>query len=232
MNRMIGLFLRLLGLGTFSLLITVGHAKACGVTTTAKVAAASEIERFFEDAGKQGLTFIGYSGAEYENPAAMLEIARRVLGEYDPVGTIVNIGATPQGIGAVYEVAKQAGFQTTGIVSTQAQVHDVALAPCVEHVFYVEDDTWGGFINEENELSPTSSALVRVSDVIVGIGGGEVGRDELLAALSMGTEVRFFSAQMNHQIARDKADKKGLEPPTDFSGAAANALQGKITFQN
>jgi len=38
--------------------------------------------------------------------AAMLASAERVMSEFDPAGTIVNIGATPEGIGAVYELAK------------------------------------------------------------------------------------------------------------------------------
>ena len=37
----------------------------------------------------------------------MLAGAERVLSEFDPGRTIVNIGATPDGIGAVYELAKR-----------------------------------------------------------------------------------------------------------------------------
>ena len=51
----------------------------------------------------------------------MLRKAGRILDEFDPSKTIVNIGATPEGIGAVYELAKRRGFVTTGIISTQAK---------------------------------------------------------------------------------------------------------------
>jgi hypothetical protein len=53
------------------------------------------------------LTFLGYSAAEYENEnkAAMLEEATRILDEFDPRATIVNIGAPPEGMGAVYETS-------------------------------------------------------------------------------------------------------------------------------
>jgi len=57
-----------------------------------------------------------------------------------------------------------------------------------------------------------------------GIGGGEVGRDELIAAKRSGKEVHFISAEMNHQKARDNAQKKGLPMPTHFNRAASEAL--------
>ena len=34
---------------------------------------------------------------------------------------------------------------------------------------------------------------------------GEVARDELTAAKKMGKQIRFIPADMNHQIARDRA---------------------------
>jgi hypothetical protein len=61
---------------------------------------------------------------------------------------------------------------------------------------------------------------------VIGIGGGEVGRDELEAARERGKDVRFFPAEMNHAIAIEKAKKKGLPPPTRFDGAASEAFSG------
>ena len=109
---------------------------------------------------------------------------------------------------------------TTGIVSTQAKEYDVKLSSCVDYVFYVKDATWGGFMEGGNRLSPTSMAMVESSDVFIGIGGGEVARDELITAKRFGKEVRFIPADMNHQKARKKAKKKGLPDPTNFGGAA------------
>jgi hypothetical protein len=155
----------------------------------------------------------------------MLEKAGLILDEFVASKTIVNIGATPEGIGAVYELAKRKGIKTTGIVSTQAKKFNAALSPCVDYVFYVEDDTWGGFLKGSDRLSPTSTAMVENSDVLIGIGGGEVGRDELLAAKRSGKEVRFIPADMNHQKAREKAQKKGLPAPTSFGGAAGEVFK-------
>ena len=196
----------------------------CDSPLTAAVASPQEIRAFFEDKRMRVVTFLGYSGAEYEDKELMLEQAAGILERFDPGKTILNIGATAEGIGAVYEAAKRRGFLTVGIVSTQAKENNVALSPCVDIVFYVKDALWGGFIPGTEKLSPTSEAIVENSDVIVAIGGGEVASDELIAAKRSGKHVRFIPADMNHQIARDKALKKGKPTPTDFRGAAASAL--------
>ena len=201
-------------------------ALGCELLMTTRVASPEEIRAFFESKKMRVLTFLGYSGAEYEDKTAMLAQAAQILDKFDPETTIVNIGATAQGVGAVYEAAKRKGFLTAGIVSTQAKEGGVALSPCVDVVFFVKDDGWGGFIAGTERLSPTSQAIVENSDVIIAIGGGDVARDELRAARQSGKHVQFIPADMNHQIARDKALKKGQPAPTDFRGAAASAFLG------
>jgi hypothetical protein len=217
--------LRKIAVGVFSLWIISNSAAACELATTVKDASVDDIRTFFKSQNKEVITFLGYSGAEYEDKMAMLEKAGLILDEFVASETIVNIGATPEGIGAVYELAKRKGFKTTGIVSTQAKKYSAALSPCVDYVFYVEDDTWGGFLKGSDRLSPTSTAMVENSDVLIGIGGGEVARDELLAAKRSGKAVRFIPADMNHQKAREKAQKKGLPAPTTFGGAAGEAFK-------
>ncbi|WP_227817893.1 hypothetical protein [Nitrogeniibacter aestuarii] len=181
-----------------------------------------EIAEFFQRSGKFVLTFTGYSGSGYEDEEAMLDIAEQVLNQFDPADTLINIGATADGIGAVYLLAKQEGFATTGIVSSQALLSGASLSPCVDDVFYVEDDTWGGCLPESNDLSPTSTAMVAVSHAMIGIGGSVVARDELLAAREAGKPVHFFAADMNHQRAIDNAKRAGAPMPNDFGGAAAS----------
>jgi hypothetical protein len=178
------------------------------------------VRDFFRRQNKTVLTFMGYSGAGYEDLDKMLEQARDVLADHDPHKTIVNIGATSSGIGAVYKTAKAMGFTTTGIVSVQAKKYEAAISPYVDTVFYVNDDTWGGFKENSHVLSPTSRAMVQCSDLIVCFGGGEVSRDEMIVAKRQGKKVRYFPADMNHQVAIEKARKKGLPVPTDFKGAA------------
>ncbi len=184
-----------------------------------------EVQAFFTSKDLTVVTFLGYSGAEYEDPKRMLRQANNVLRRFDPKTTVINIGATAQGIGAVYTQAKRLGFQTSGIVSTQAKEHDAALSPCVDYVFFVEDGTWGGFLPDGKTLSPTSTAIVTTSHSLVAIGGGDVARDEWLAAKRLGKRVAFIPADMNHRIAREKATKKGQPEPKDFHGSLHDSAQ-------
>ena len=184
----------------------------------------AEIIDFFKEQNKVVLTFIGFSGVSYEDPEAVLRLARSILEEFDPDNTIVNIGATKQGVGVVYQLAKDMGFITTGIVSVLARENNAEISPFVDHVFLVEDDTWGGLNKETGKLSPTSSLMVSTSDVIVGIGGGKIGGEEMGVAKQQGKTVRFFPADMNHRRAIEKATQKGLPVPTEFGGAAEEML--------
>jgi hypothetical protein len=174
--------------------------------------------------GMAVLTFAGYSAAGYEDEAAMLAQAAAVLARHDPHTTLVNIGATADGIGAVYTLARARGFETLGIVSSRARDEGVALAPAVDQVFFVRDAGWGGIDAATGRLSPTSAAIVAASDEIVGIGGGDIARDEMRAARAAGKPVTFIAADMNHRIASDKAAARGAPPPTDFRGSAHAAF--------
>jgi hypothetical protein len=200
-------------------------AVACDAPQTAQQATSKHIRRFVQGKGMAVLTFAGYSGAGYEDVPAMLETAGHVLNRHDPARTLVNIGATEQGIGTVYELAKRMGFTTLGIVSTLARDNQVPISPCVDFVFFVQDTSWGGRLPGSARLSPTSVAIVENSTSFVGIGGGEVARDELLAAHRAGKPTRFMPADMNHGLAREKALKNGAAPPTDFRGAADGPLR-------
>jgi len=185
---------------------------------------AEEVIDAFSGFDRTVLTFVGYSGAGYEEPEMMLRRAAQFLSMYDPGTTIVNIGATPDGIGAVYALAKERGFTTVGIVSALARDEGTSVAPHVDRVFFVGDDSWGGLDPRTGRLSPTSRAMVECSDVVVGIGGGAVARDELLAAREAGKEVHWFPADMDHERAIARAMAKGMPVPTDFGGEAHAAL--------
>jgi len=208
----------ILSLCIFSLNVT-----ACGLLHKKQRATFDDIKHFFVAQRKEVITFIGYSGAEYEDKATMLEKASDILSKFDPSRTIVNIGATRDGIGAVYELAKHRGFITTGIVSTRTKQSN-KISPCVDYVFFVEDQTWGGFIEGSDQLSPTSRAIVENSHILFGIGGGKVERDELIAAKRLRKNVHFFPADMNHKKARENALKKGLPVPKKFGGAAGEVF--------
>lgn len=209
---------------TGCLALTPGVANACEGPREVREATLASIRAFIHTKQMKVLTFAGYSGAQYEDPEALKKHASRVIGGRDPAKTLINIGGTAEGIGAVYEIAKQKGFTTMGIVSTLARDEGVTLSKCVDYVFFVKDSTWGGQVQGTQSLSPTSAAIVETSTSFVAIGGGDVARDEMLAARRAGKPVTFIPADMNHKLAREKARQRREAEPTDFRGSAHHAL--------
>lgn len=217
----------LAAVAVFSLSLSVAldaEASTCSPPRQVEAATPAQVRSHFASSGRTVITFLGYSGAGYRDRAAMLRQADQVLARLDPKRTVINIGATRDGIGAVYELAKRRGFATTGIVSMEAKRAGAELSPCVDRVFFVDDTTWGGYLPGTQTLAPTSDAMVGVSDRLIAIGGGDVARDELLAAKALGKSVTFIPADMNHVIAIEKASRRGEPLPTEFGGAAAQAL--------
>jgi hypothetical protein len=183
-------------------------------------AASAALDEFLSRRKQRVLTFAGYSATGYQDPAAMLAFAATVLDAHLPDSTIVNSGATPQGIGAVYPLARQRGFTTIGIVSSLARTERITPSPFVDEVFYIEDRVWGGLLPGSTQLSATSAAIVAHSQEFVAIGGGVIAAIELCAARAAGRAVQFMPADMNHQVALQRAARKGQPPPADFRGAA------------
>jgi len=86
----------------------------------------------------------------------------------------------------------------------------------VDHVFVIEDDTWGG-TDADGHLHPTSAAIVAVSDELVAIGGGKISRAELQAGHQAGKPCRFIPAEFNRGLAQHWAREAGRPPPTRFA---------------
>jgi len=180
---------------------------------------AEEVIAFFLRQRKTVLTFYGYSGMGYEDEKAMLEIARKVLSRYSPDTTLVNIGVTSVGIGAIYPLAKSMGFTTTGIVTSLALDHPEGISDAVDHICFVADKQWGGNLPNTDQLSPTSKAMAECSDILVGIGGGGISEAEMLAGKAQGKPVYYYPADMNHIRAINHAKRMGLPPPESFKGS-------------
>ena len=178
-----------------------------------------EVIAFFRGQEKTVLTFYGYSGMGYEDEEGMLQIARKVLSEYSPETTLINIGVTSVGIGAIYPLARSMRFETTGIVTTMALEYPDGISDAVDHVCFVKDNQWGGKIPDSDELSPTSKAMVDCSDILVGIGGGGIVDDEMLAGKAQGKPIHFYPAEINHEAAIRRAKYLGLPPPESFMGS-------------
>ncbi len=179
-----------------------------------------KVHAFFNEQEKTVLTFFGFSGAGYENEAEMLQTAREILSGYSPETTIVNIGGTKGGIGAAYLLAKSLGFTTTGIVSSQALDYPEEISEYVDFVCFIVDQQWGGKLPDSDELSHTSEAMVSCSDILVGIGGNDISRDEMLAGKAQGKPVHFYPAEVDHEWAIRRAEYLGQPKPDSFQGTA------------
>jgi hypothetical protein len=179
----------------------------------------SEARGFFAGRGKTVLTLLGFS-VDYQSEAALRQTVREILLGYSPESTFVNIGATAGGIGAAYALAKSLRFTTTGIVSTQALLDGIPISEDVDYICFIADEHWGGKLPNSDELSPTSKAMVTCSDVMIGIGGGEISRDELLAAQEQGKPIHFYPAELSHAEAIRRAKQMGLPQPDSFWGEA------------
>jgi hypothetical protein len=185
-----------------------------------------ETRVFFESQGKTVITFFGYS-IEYENEKAMQEIVKDVLSRYSPEAFLINVGATSGGIGATYPIAKSLGFKTTGIVSTLALQYLDNISGAVDRVCFVTDDQWGGKLPDSNDLSPTSRAIIECTDILIGIGGGEISRDELVAGSERGKPVHFYPAEISHTLLILRAQKMNLPPPVSYWGPAHEIFANK-----
>ena len=69
--------------------------------------------------------------------------------------------------------------------------------------------------------------MVACTDILIGIGGGEIGRDELIAGREQGKPVRFYPAEMSHEYLIRRAQKLDLPSPISFLGAAHEVFADK-----
>ena len=87
----------------------------------------------------------------------------------------------------------------------------------------VNDEGWGGY-DSQGKLTNTSEAMVSVSDQVLGVGGGAIGRDEMKESYLRGKKVIFVPAELNHDLAIAKANRQGKPIPTQFDGDAHSLL--------
>ena len=86
-------------------------ANSCSKMPDQTIYTVDEVKDHFSQRGKTVLSFAGYSGLGYQDEEALKDIVvNRYLKTLDKEKTIINIGATPDGIGAAYEWAVRGGI--------------------------------------------------------------------------------------------------------------------------
>jgi hypothetical protein len=171
-------------------------------------------------------SLFGYSALEYERPDLLEETIVHDLESFDPGETAIAIGATPYGIGRMYPIIKQLGFQTLGIVASKALGLNEECAEGVDKIFVVKDTNWGGYRYSETTkglLSPTTRVFVGASDSIAAYGGGGITAVTLEEAKRRQKPVSYKPFEMSHFIAHMLLAQSGDNRPIDYAGPAAKA---------
>lgn len=159
--------------------------------------------------GKFVIVFGGYSGLGYEKPEAVRDEVRKNLENLKVRygdRLIVVSGATSVGIGLVYEVAREMGVSTLGIVSDQVNSEDVSRF--CEYVLLVSDPHGTWEVKTENGDSYMVEAA-RYGEMIY-FGGGQVANSEIMEARLKGIAVTVLSDFMpDPEIIKLKMKNKG-----------------------
>jgi hypothetical protein len=184
----------------------------------------SEIIKQIKKLDKRIITLFGFSYLGYENPNAVMADIANLLQGFDPETDAINIGATQEGIGRAYEIAKKLGFTTLGIVSTLALSYSGRFSDAVDRIYIVNDERWGGYDPRTGELAGTTRAFLEVSDEIHAFGGGDNTTVALEEARKRGTVVTYTPAEMNHAIA-EKDTAHSQHVAGRYGGSAYAAWQ-------
>ena len=148
----------------------------------------SEAFSYFSTINREVVSFLGYS-SDYKDPIALKSTLEAILDQHNPAQVIIAAGATTSGIGAVYELAKQKGFTTLGIVSTLAKKTN-NISPHADFVLYVEDSKWGGY--QGSSLSPVSEVITHCSHSAIRCGGNTTAQDESAEMIKLGKSVLYY----------------------------------------
>jgi len=210
--------------GTKERILTKGLYEDSGQSATEPIFA-DEVIMQIKALGTKVYTLFGYSALGYENKESVFAQIKTDLGRLDPAEWVINIGATEEGIGGAYKIAKDLGFKTIGIVSTQALSYSGNFSPYVDIIYIVNDPNWGGFVPGTHTLAEATKAYLGVSDYIAAYGGGENTAVILREAKKLGITLSYAPADMNHEQARRQSH---AEAP-DFKGAAYAAWRDYAT---
>ncbi len=189
---------------------------------------ADEAILLIKESNKKIFTLFGYSALGYERVDDIGVKIKEELMTLNKEEWIINIGATEEGIGFAYAIAKELGFTTMGVVSTQALSYSGRFSPYVDRIYIINDDFWGGFIPGTKKLADTTKVFLGVSDTISAYGGGENTAITLHEASILSIPIRFTEADMNHEKKDRVMLKKGEIKNNDTYRGEASSVWSQI----
>jgi hypothetical protein len=187
---------------------------------------ADQLIRQFRATYPRVVTFLGFGELGYHDLSAFEDIVTRELARFDPGDWVVNTATVvtkgfERGVADVYEIASRLGFRTSGVYSAIA-LRTPALhyaSAFVQDIYFVDDPTWGGYIDGDGSPSETLTALAAITHEAIAIGGGKHTAQEMRELIRHGKRVIYHPLEMHRETSREWHRRKG-ERLTDFRGAA------------
>lgn len=199
-----------------------------------------------EVGNKRVIVFGGFSGLGYESPeglnAAVKDRIELEMKQYGKDNVVVVAGATSDGIGACYKVAKELGVPTYGIVSEAGKKYG-SDEYCDKTVFTPDPNGTWQVLNEKGQSYMVD--IAKNNGTLVYFGGGDVAVSEIKEAfdrkIQFETDISFEPNPA--QIAKKNAQmaEKGKPPvdPTPLKTFILNnnlgikvKLNGDIDYEN
>lgn len=167
------------------------------------------------------VVFGGFSGLGYEEKdrlkEQMKEDLQKYINEHGKDNLAVVCGATPEGVGIIYEVAKSLDLKTYGIVSTAALEYsdNPQSAFCDTVLFSKQLDGVWTVKNKQDQSLMVDIATQGQGGLLHYYNGGEVALDEIKEAKQRGVpvEINFDFKPNAANVAKrvEKAAKNGNE---------------------
>ncbi|RDH46169.1 phospholipase D-like domain-containing protein [Zooshikella ganghwensis] len=164
--------------------------------------------------GKRVVVFSGFSGLGYEDNVNLESTLNTVLDReielYGRENLLIVAGATEDGIGTVYEIAKNKNLNTFGIVSEEAEKNDVPISSsCDRHVFIPDANSSWQVLDPSGESYMVSIAnSSNIKGKFYAFGGGSVTVTELSEAIKHGIDTEVFGDFLpNPEKVQQKIEK-------------------------
>ncbi|HGJ5898200.1 hypothetical protein [Arsenophonus apicola] len=143
--------------------------------------------------GKFVLVFSGFSGMGYKDTEKLQnDIKKEIKQHIDKYGIhnlLIVAGATSEGIGCVYDIAKNLAVNTLGIVSEHASTD--CLAKNCDSVIQIKDPNNSWKVLDDSGASYMIYAASK-NGCFLAFGGGSVTLSELEEAAKKGIETKVF----------------------------------------
>lgn len=162
------------------------------------------------------LVFAGFSGLGYNNKDYLKQYIKdhlhRMIDIYGIDNLIVISGATKEGIGLVYDIAKELNLKTLGIVSEEAKKYPDSISSNCDYVIYIKDYNGTWKVVDENNQSYTVFSAHGGNFYICG--GGDIAVSELKEA----QEYEDINVIINSSLSPDhnKYYIKNQKTPTPY----------------